>query len=69
MEYALGGVLQADHCAGRRTGDTVYLDGQILDEPYLADGLKRAAEQGRPNNVRHFPETVVPKGTVFGIGG
>ncbi|MGF7033985.1 signal peptidase I [Paenibacillus mucilaginosus] len=52
----------------RVDGDDVYINGTKLDEPYLADGLKRAAELGSPYNVRDFAEAVVPKGAVFVMG-
>ena len=41
----------------------VYINGELLDEPYLADGVKTEATQGEV-----FLDIVVPEGTLFLMG-
>jgi signal peptidase I len=49
-------------------GDSVYVNGQRIEEPYLTEPVAAAARKGRLFNTRNFPETLVPDGTVFVMG-
>jgi signal peptidase I len=59
-------------------GDKVYINGQLLDEPYLKAAYDQAHAQGVLYNKydgdrsnfpnANFPDGVVPKGTVFVMG-
>ncbi|ALS21609.1 MULTISPECIES: signal peptidase I [Paenibacillus] len=52
----------------RVEGDQVYVNGQLLDEPYLKQALDEAAKQGIPYNTRNYPEQTVPEGSIFVMG-
>jgi signal peptidase I len=52
----------------RVEGDSVYVNGQLLEEPYLRDVVAAASAKGRPYNTRNFTERTVPDGTVFVMG-
>ena len=52
----------------RVQGDTVYINGQPLDEPYLKEVVEEAKSKGRTYNDLNYPETKVPDGTVFVMG-
>jgi signal peptidase I len=52
----------------RVDGDKVYVNNQLLDEPYLKEALDKAKKEGRPYNVRNFAEKTVPEGTIFVMG-
>lgn len=49
-------------------GDTVYINGQPLPEPYLQEVVEQAKKTGKPYNDLNWPETKVPEGTVFVLG-
>jgi signal peptidase I len=49
-------------------GDKVYVNNQLLDEPYLKKALDDAAKKGIPYNTRNFPEKTVADGTIFVMG-
>ncbi|TNJ64268.1 signal peptidase I [Paenibacillus hemerocallicola] len=49
-------------------GDEVYINGQLLDEPYLKEVVEQAKQSGKPYNDLNFPETKVPEGSVFVMG-
>ncbi|WP_240417516.1 signal peptidase I [Paenibacillus periandrae] len=49
-------------------GDKVYVNNQVLDEPYLKKALEDAAKKGVPYNTRNFPEKKVADGTIFVMG-
>ena len=56
-------------------GDDVYINGQLLNEPYIADEVAAARANGSLYNRKNFRETfdgveevVVPEGTVFVMG-
>jgi len=52
----------------RVEGDHVYVNGQLLDEPYIREAVEQARQRGTFYNVRNFPETTVDEGTVFVLG-
>lgn len=52
----------------RVQGDTVFINGQPLDEPYLKEAIEKAKQAGRTYNDYNLPETKVPEGTVFVMG-
>ncbi|MFB9754782.1 signal peptidase I [Paenibacillus hodogayensis] len=49
-------------------GDTVYINGQPLDEPYLKEVIEQAKQAGRTYNDLNAPELKVPEGHVFVMG-
>ncbi|MCZ8520078.1 MULTISPECIES: signal peptidase I [Paenibacillus] len=49
-------------------GDKVYVNNQLVDETYLKEALDKAAQEGRPYNIRNFPEQTVPEGSIFVMG-
>ncbi len=59
----------------RVEGDEVYINGQLLNEPYIASAVEAAHAKGTLYNSKNFFETpngvvdvVVPEGTVFVMG-
>lgn len=52
----------------RVEGDKVFVNGQLLDEPYLKQALDEAVKQGKPYNTRNYPEQTVPEGSIFVMG-
>lgn len=52
----------------RVEGDRVYVNGQLIEEPYLEKAVAEAHARGVPYNDRDFPETTVPEGTLFVMG-
>ncbi|AEI44364.1 signal peptidase I [Paenibacillus mucilaginosus] len=52
----------------RVEGDQVYVNNQLVDETYLKEALDKAKQEGRPYNMRNFPEQTVPEGSVFVMG-
>lgn len=49
-------------------GDTVYINGQPLDEPYLKEVEEQAKQAGKTYNDLNWAESKVPEGTVFVMG-
>lgn len=49
-------------------GDQVYVNGQLLDEPYLKEAMDKAHQAGKNYNNTSYPETKVPEGTIFVMG-
>jgi len=49
-------------------GDTVYVNGKPLDEPYLREAVERAHAEGRLYNIQDMDEIVVREGTLFVLG-
>jgi signal peptidase I len=52
----------------RVQGDNVYINGELLDEPYLQEALDKAHQAGRNYNTTSYPETKVPDGSIFAMG-
>ncbi|MFK7695859.1 signal peptidase I [Paenibacillus sp. HJGM_3] len=52
----------------RVQGDKVYVNGELLDEPYLKEAVDKAHAAGRNYNNTDFPETKIPEGSVFVMG-
>ncbi|PZE22475.1 signal peptidase I [Paenibacillus xerothermodurans] len=52
----------------RVEGDKVYVNNELLDEPYLKEALDEAAAKGIPYNTRNYPEKTVAEGKVFVMG-
>ncbi|GIQ68668.1 signal peptidase I [Xylanibacillus composti] len=50
-------------------GDRIYINGQLLDEPYIEEEIAKAKANGmRYNRLADFSPTEVPEGTVFVLG-
>lgn len=49
-------------------GDTVYINGEPLPEPYLQDVLDEFAAAGETYNNKNFEPQTVPEGHVFVMG-
>lgn len=50
-------------------GDRVYINGELLVEPYIAEEIAQAKANGmRYNRLADFPATEVPENTVFVLG-
>ncbi|MDF2722827.1 MAG: sipS [Paenibacillus sp.] len=49
-------------------GDNVYINGQVLDEPYLKEVVEQAKQAGKTYNDLNLQETKVPEGTVYVLG-
>ncbi|GAB2701916.1 signal peptidase I [Paenibacillus thermoaerophilus] len=49
-------------------GDTVYVNGQPIDEPYLKEAIEAAKARGVDYNNTNKEETVVQPGTLFVMG-
>ncbi|WP_240421393.1 signal peptidase I [Paenibacillus periandrae] len=49
-------------------GASVYVNGNLLEEPYLKAAVDAASAKEKPYNTRNFPEKTVPDGTVFVMG-
>jgi signal peptidase I len=52
----------------RVEGDNVYVNGELLDEPYIREAVEQAKKNGTSYNLRNFAEKTVPEGTVFVMG-
>ncbi len=59
----------------RVIGDRVYVNGEVIDEPYLQEVLKAAEESGRPYNHFNYKmsengieEVIVPENSLFVMG-
>ncbi|MFC0214315.1 signal peptidase I [Paenibacillus chartarius] len=53
----------------RVEGDKVYVNGSIIDEPWIAEAVNQAKQSGGLYNTsRGFPETKVPDSSVFVLG-
>lgn len=55
----------------RVEGDTVYVNGQPLDEPYIEEVVNQAKQAGGTYNSgphKNYKETVIPEGHVFAMG-
>lgn len=52
----------------RVEGDAVYINNELLDEPYLNEVIEQAKSNGRVYNIRDFAEETVPEGSVFVMG-
>ncbi|WP_028547980.1 signal peptidase I [Paenibacillus sp. UNC451MF] len=53
----------------RIDGDNVYINGQLLYEPYLQSALEEEAARTKvPYNYRNMKEITVPEHTVFVLG-
>lgn len=50
-------------------GDKVYVNGQVLDEPYIRDAVNEAARRGEIYNYNNnYSEHKVPEGMLFAMG-
>ncbi|WP_409475288.1 signal peptidase I [Paenibacillus larvae] len=49
-------------------GDKVYINGEVLNEPYLKEAVDDAKKKGIPYNTINFQDAKVPEGTVFVMG-
>lgn len=49
-------------------GDKVYINGKLIEEPYIQEAIDEAENNGISYNTRDFPESTVPEGTVFAMG-
>jgi signal peptidase I len=50
-------------------GDNVYVNGKVIDEPWIKDAVAREHEQGKLYNTsKGFAETKVPDDAVFVLG-
>lgn len=49
-------------------GDTVFINGQAVDEPFLNEAIEKAKQSGKTYNDLNWPESKVPEGTVFVMG-
>jgi signal peptidase I len=52
----------------RVSGDTVFVNGQALPEPYIKGEVDTAAAAGRTYNNKDYEEQTVPEGHVFVMG-
>lgn len=52
----------------RVEGDNVYINGELLDEPYINDVIEQAKNNGRVYNIRDYAESTIPEGSVFVMG-
>lgn len=53
----------------RVEGDNVYVNGKVIDEPWIKDAVNQEKQQGRLYNTSvGFAEEKVPDGTVFVLG-
>jgi signal peptidase I len=52
----------------RVDGDNVYIDGKVLEEPYIRDAIIAANERGSSYNNRNFTEKTVPQDEIFVMG-
>ena len=52
----------------RVEGDNVYVNGELLDEPYLREAIEQAKQRGSTWNGRDYAEHTVPEGTIFAMG-
>lgn len=52
----------------RVTGDTVYVDGEPIEEPYIQGPVDAAAAKGTTYNNKNYEEQTVPEGHVFVMG-
>ncbi len=48
--------------------DKVYINGELLAEPYIQSEVDRADANGGVYNTRSFPKTTVPPGSLFVMG-
>jgi signal peptidase I len=48
--------------------DKVYVNGQLIEEPYLKEAVDEAEKKGVSYNVRNYAEHTVPEGTIFVMG-
>ncbi|CAM2897710.1 signal peptidase I [Paenibacillus sediminis] len=49
-------------------GDTVTVNGKVIDEPYIKKAIDAAHANGEQYNNRDFPEGKVPEGHLFVMG-
>jgi signal peptidase I len=49
-------------------GDKVFIDGTLLDEPYLAEAIANAAARGESYNHNGYDEQTVPPDSLFVMG-
>lgn len=49
-------------------GDKVYINNELLDEPYLKQAIEDAQKNGHPYNTNNYAERKVPEGTIFVMG-
>ncbi|MDP5273418.1 signal peptidase I [Chengkuizengella sp. 2205SS18-9] len=49
-------------------GDQVFVNGELLDEPYIQDEIDAAKKNGGTYNNLDFPEAIVPEGRLFVMG-
>ncbi|MDF2670243.1 MAG: signal peptidase [Paenibacillus sp.] len=52
----------------RVQGDKVYVNGELLDEPYLKEAMDKAHQAGGNYNNRNYAEAKVPEGSIFVMG-
>jgi signal peptidase I len=48
--------------------DEVYINGQLLDEPYIQEEVEKMKKEGKTYNDLSMPEMTVPEGAVFVMG-
>ncbi|EJL47038.1 signal peptidase I S [Brevibacillus agri] len=49
-------------------GDQLYINGNMVEEPYLAQHKEQAKQQGEPYFTNDFPPVTVPAGHIFVMG-
>jgi signal peptidase I len=52
----------------RVDGDNIYINGKLIEEPYLSGAVETAHAQNRTWNVRNYTEKTVPEGSYFVLG-
>jgi signal peptidase I len=52
----------------RVEGDQVFVNGKVIEEPWIQEAVNEARKGGGTYNTTGFPETKVPDGSVFVLG-
>lgn len=52
----------------RVEGDQVFVNGKVIEEPWIQEAVNEARKSGGTYNTTGFPETKVPDGSVFVLG-
>jgi signal peptidase I len=52
----------------RVEGDQVFINGKVIEEPWIQEAVNEAHKSGGTYNSTGYPETKVPDGTVFVLG-
>lgn len=52
----------------RVEGDSVFVNGTVIDEPWIKEAVNEARKNGGTYNSKGFPETKVPADSVFVLG-